>query len=438
MLKTYKLSSSDATPHFPAQFSVVRSAVLNRTSLEANNNKFYVLELHEAAGRFRLFTNYGRVGASGVREARFADERSVLEQEFERILREKTGSKKGYVPVEVAKAVVGSDAFRAETGRAFETTRGIRASTLHPAVAEFVEHIFDESKAELVRRIETPLGALSRGQIERGAEKLKEIRFAIARGHADRVLTLSSQYYSLVPHRFGRRIDPAEVALSSVEKADAEEELLQLMRDVFHVQGEMDAEVDRKYRALGADLEALDDDAAEAKQVAHQIAATQSARHGFKIKTGCIFRVRVPDERGRFDPAPGNVRRLFHGSKSCNLVGILSRGLLVAPKNVPVTGYMFGKGIYFADQSTKSAQYSVLYAGTSRASGSKRDVGYLFLVDVALGRVKKEKHPCYREEAPDGFHSVQGCKGPSLVHNEFIIYRANQCTIRYVAEIRLA
>ena len=32
-------------------------------------------------------------------------------------------------------------------------------------------------------------------------------------------------------------------------------------------------------------------------------------------------------------------------------VGILSQGLRIAPPEAPVTGYMFGKGVYFADVS---------------------------------------------------------------------------------------
>ncbi len=428
MLKTDNISS------FPAQFSVVRSAVLNRSDLTANNNKFYVLELHEAAGKYRLFTHYGRVGTVGMREARFADDREALEREFERILREKTGPKKGYVPVDVAKAVVGSEALQTQTADSYAQTRGVRCpSALHPSVARFIDHIYDESKTELVRRIDTPLGALTREQIERGTDKLRALRFAIARGREDRILALSSQYYSLVPHRFGRRIALEEAAISSIEKADEEEELLQLMRDVFFVQGAMDAETDRKYRALGAQIEAMEADDPETRRVTRQILDTQSARHGFNIKVGQVFRACLPDERARFDAAPGNNRLLFHGSRNSNMVGILSRGLLVAPKNVPVSGYMFGKGIYFADQSTKSAQYSGLWD-----DGKRGGVGYLFLADVALGRIKKQRVPVYREEAPDGFHSVQGCKGLCLLHNEFIIYRREQCTIRYVAEIKKA
>jgi len=38
-------------------------------------------------------------------------------------------------------------------------------------------------------------------------------------------------------------------------------------------------------------------------------------------------------------------------------VGILNKGLQIAPPEAPVTGYMFGKGIYFTDVASKSANY---------------------------------------------------------------------------------
>jgi poly [ADP-ribose] polymerase len=170
-------------------------------------------------------------------------------------------------------------------------------------------------------------------------------------------------------------------------------------------------------------------------RIERKILETQSQRHAFKLKVNRIFQARLPEERSRFETegqAVGNVQELFHGTKNCNMVGILSRGLLIAPKSAPVTGYMFGKGIYFADQSSKSAQYSLLWAN------NRRPMGYLFLADVALGRIKAETGPQYREEAPKGYHSVQGCKGPNLIHNEFIVYKTAQCTLRYVAEIQQA
>ncbi len=431
---TATLTPPASTPApFPDAYTVAASAVLSKTSLEANNNKFYVLEVHEAAPtQFRLFTHYGRVGSAGVKESRDFDGRAAAMDAYAKLLREKTGPRKGYVLVEVEKAAVGSEKLQvAPAGK----ERGVKPSALAPEIAGFVEHIYDESKSELVRRIETPLGSLSKSQIERGADALREIRFAIARDHKDKIVPLTSRYYSLVPHRLGRWTDLDAVAINSIEKADTEEELLQLMRDVYHLQGELESETDRKYRALGAKLSVVPSRDPAYRQVERRVLDTQSARHGFKLRVNKIFTAELPDERRRFETdgkSVGNLQGLFHGTKNCNMAGILSRGLLIAPKNAQVSGYMFGKGIYFADQSSKSAQYSLVWAS------NKRNIGYLFLADVALGRVKTEQAPQYREEAPHGFHSVQGCQGTHLIHNEFIIYKTSQCTLRYIAEIALA
>lgn len=50
---------------------------------------------------------------------------------------------------------------------------------------------------------------------------------------------------------------------------------------------------------------------------------------------------------------PGQRLLLWHGSRSTNFAGILKQGLRIAPPEAPVTGYMFGKGIYLADVSYK-------------------------------------------------------------------------------------
>jgi poly [ADP-ribose] polymerase len=53
-----------------------------------------------------------------------------------------------------------------------------------------------------------------------------------------------------------------------------------------------------------------------------------------------------------------NRRLLFHGSSLVNYIGILSQGLRIAPAEAPTTGYMLGKGVYFADMFSKSHAYA--------------------------------------------------------------------------------
>lgn len=55
------------------------------------------------------------------------------------------------------------------------------------------------------------------------------------------------------------------------------------------------------------------------------------------------------------------------------------KGLRIAPPEAPVTGYMFGKGIYFADMVSKSANYCM--------TSKNNDTGLLLLCEVALGEM---------------------------------------------------
>lgn len=84
-----------------------------------------------------------------------------------------------------------------------------------------------------------------------------------------------------------------------------------------------------------------------------------------------LFKVKREGEEERFQPFAKlhNRQLLWHGSRfvfffffslifrTTNFAGIISQGLRIAPPEAPVTGYMFGKGVYFADACSKSANY---------------------------------------------------------------------------------
>ena len=99
-----------------------------------------------------------------------------------------------------------------------------------------------------------------------------------------------------------------------------------------------------------------------------------------------IFRIEREGERHRFSSSPyGRLgptstdrRLLWHGSRATNYGGILSQGLRIAPPEAPVSGYMFGKGVYLADISSKSANYCF-----HQQSGNN---ALLLLCEAELGR----------------------------------------------------
>ncbi|VDN00454.1 unnamed protein product, partial [Onchocerca ochengi] len=91
---------------------------------------------------------------------------------------------------------------------------------------------------------------------------------------------------------------------------------------------------------------------------------------------------------------------LWHGSRLTNWYSILSQGLRIAPPEAPVSGYMFGKGIYFADLSTKSANY---------CSPQQNKPGFLILAEVALGEMNELLQSDYHaDKLPVGKSSTKG------------------------------
>ncbi len=434
-IKSYKIGER-GEPKFGSNYSVIKQVVLNCTNINGNNNKFYSIELQKCKGVFRIFTHYGRVGVSGVKEGRYISkgdikpkkgktlEECVLEsasKEYERLLKAK--KKKGYHVVDVEAADVGSGKAKVQ----LSIKRDTKGSSLDERVSGLVEQIYDEASSSLTSALRTPLGSLSLHQIEKGYDKLEEIRTALSsKKNLDQ---LSSEFYSLIPQRFPGRIDKDSVIIDNSDKADRKEELLQLMRDVYEVKGSLGSEVDAKYKAMNALINPIDNSSRDYKRIVKKILKTQSRHHYVDIHVNKIYKVELNATKGRFNPNTLKVMELFHGSATRNLLGILQRGLLISPPDATYTGSAFGRGIYFAKHSTKSSQYC------TRFYRNKYSNGFLFLADVAVGKMQKVYTYDGRIRGPArGFDSIKGVKGPVLLHDEHIIYNANQSEIRYIVD----
>ena len=77
------------------------------------------------------------------------------------------------------------------------------------------------------------------------------------------------------------------------------------------------------------------------------------------------------------------------------------RRVRIAPPEAPKSGYLFGKGVYFADMAAKLAPYTC-----SHLSGN---VGLFLLFEVALGKPKEyfdTNHDA--DNLPEGFNSTHG------------------------------
>lgn len=102
---------------------------------------------------------------------------------------------------------------------------------------------------------------------------------------------------------------------------------------------------------------------------------------------------------------------------------------------------MFGDGIYFANSADKSMGYT---DGGRWARGASMEVIYMALFEVHLGKqyvVDSHTSECYKLSADylqqkGGYNSTHAKKGKSLYRDEFIIYKKEQCTIKYLVELK--
>ena len=212
--------------------------------------------------------------------------------------------------------------------------------------------------------------------------------------------------------------------------------------------------------------------------------------HQYKLELEHVWAVRREGEAELYAPFATDPNRmlLWHGSRTTNFAGILGQGLRIAPPEAPVTGYMFGKGVYcapahgsnpatsrsapqagssthtfgprvgaVADMSSKSANYCAAKRGAP--------CGLLLLSEVALGASDERKKAHYVEKLPAGKLSCKGLgrtapdpaetvttdsgaavplgapkptgvEDSSLLYNEYIVYDTAQISCKFLCQVK--
>ncbi|WAR18523.1 PARP1-like protein [Mya arenaria] len=214
--------------------------------------------------------------------------------------------------------------------------------------------------------------------------------------------------------------------------------------------------IDSHYKKLKTEIVPLEP-GEEYDRLVTYVKNTHGATHTmYELDVEEIWKIKREGEFGRYKPFRDlpNRQLLWHGSRTTNFGGILSQGLRIAPPEAPVTGYMFGKGVYFADMVSKSANYC--------RTSKQEPKGLMMLCEVALGNMYECTRAEFVNKLPKGKHSCKGigstCPDPagsyvtpdgmeipmgkgmqggykgqtSLLYNEFIVYDAAQINMKYM------
>lgn len=370
------------------------------------------------------------------------------------------------------------------------TRQGPPPCTLEPEVQKLMQLIFNEryfaaAMTDMNYDLnKLPLGKLSKATIMRGFQTLKDLSVvmddpaaASAAGNTMSVEELSNRYYSLIPHSFGRQRPPIINDQGTIKQ---EIELLETLADMKDASNILKAEIDernslhpldRQYRGLGMEeVTALDPKSTEFKHLKEYLVNTRGETHQVNYSIENIFRIERRGEKSRFiSDKIADRRLLWHGSRATNYGGILSQGLRIAPPEAPATGYMFDKGIYLADMSSKSINYCFSYISEGTA--------LLLLCEAELGKPMQElthaQYDAAAEAKAKGVWSTfgKGMTGPSvwkdaecvhpslkgitmpdtsrklpgptrvpgagLLYNEYIAYDVSQIRLRYLFRVKV-
>ena len=138
-------------------------------------------------------------------------------------------------------------------------------------------------------------------------------------------------------------------------------------------------------------------------------------------------------------------RSLWHGTTAGNVLSILRTGLICPPMNAgnyATSGRMFGDGVYFSDQSTKSLNYAV--GAWNRNTGSGNPM--MFLADVAMGREYRPTSGGYSSSVPREARTGKDEKGRpwnsifvrggtcGVRNNEMVVWNTDQISLTHLCE----
>ncbi len=476
-VKTWKFDDPK-TPKL-TNITIVKKAVLQVTDIKNNNNKYYAIELHSGKGPhpFCVFTHYGRTDDldtnpnAGQKEVRFCPTQQSAEALYNSIYKQKTSPRKGYKELSLASSKIGSQAARGTSSgdvdaktlklgdkkaKADKTNKPVKVAskkvTIDPPVQDLVQYLYSEATNALTKTvnakitaqgIETPLGVLTLGQIDKGEQILDEIHELVKakkKNHSEMV-DKSGEFYTVIPHRLGRTRSAIEAAvIDSLGALAQKQDTLQLMRDMLEVTDSkhggknvlFEDDVQSRYEALGCEIKALSSSDGDYKKIADHVIKSQIKHKNIKVKR--VFTLKRPGEWKDFKTKIGNEKLLFHGSNIKNWVGILTRGILL-PKIVVSLGVdrtdegWLGSGIYFGDASCTAAFYT---------APGKLKTRFMAVARVALGKQKKFTKITYGLKAPPkGFDSCHGVRGTEFDDDEYVIYDGNQQRLEYLVEFTM-
>ncbi|XP_055300035.1 poly [ADP-ribose] polymerase-like [Sitodiplosis mosellana] len=445
------------------------SVILGLVDIENDKNSYYRIQMLESnqQNMYWLFESWGRISTLiGSKRLKMVSKVAGIEK-FTHLYREKTGND------------FGNQGFIKKPGKYYhleiefdlskQTPNTNIKSKLSDSVYQLMQMLFDLKRVEnMITKTcdldlkQMPLGKISANQIKAAMTVLGDISNKIEHsGSLAKLREASCQFYTLIPHGFG--INRLTI-IDSIETVNEKNELLESLLNTNLIYEFLDGNndkcnpLDACYQKLHTKIEPVDQYSSTFLQIWSAVQNTHGATHNwYTYEVLEVFEVRREDEDERFQQYAHlpNHQLLWHGSRLSNIVSILSNGLKIAPPEAPANGYMYNKGIYFADVASKAANYCI--------KDNNVDVGLMLLCEVALGQTQDHYFaknnltglPNAKQQSVracgitvptknamiDGVNVASGglqrvSYQSALLYNEYVVYDPTQVRIKYLVKLK--
>lgn len=405
-----------------------------------NNNKYYHMVLQDNG---MVDIDYGRVG-SGKQTTR----KSGGEREYNKILNSKL--KKGY---EKSSVVLNNQEIKASKHSLLELAMSqIQHSS--EVVKSLIQRLVDKNIHNITASTNisfnkdnnlfmTPLGPVTEDGINQAKELLNKLfKFMEKNNWNDMYLDpifikLNEDYFKLIPTKIANLRNKRDYMLLSPSRISYQMDICDTLKQTFDLLKEKPIENKEFSEQVFQVKINLLEDKKVFKQILDKFNDSKNKEHGSRVNNLTIeniYELEIGNEKNDLKSDLGNVWELWHGTKVVNILSILKSGLLM-PKETPgqKTGAMFGNGLYFSDQSTKSLNYC---DGMFWNNSVKQDRVYMFLAEVVMGNYKIPKGSVNRPPEND-YHSYFAKAGESGVrNNEMIVFDTKQVRLQYLLELK--
>ena len=462
------------------------SCTLNKSDLDKNNNKFYIIQLleHDSTNELVLFTRWGRVGVPGNHEEKNVDQNSGPRL-FMKKYKDKT--KHGYQEIFIDYETEVKQEEPKEESKVSTSKKKFK-NTLNQDVMDLISLIYNKKMInDNLHEIgydsqKMPLGKLSPVTLTTGLNILKEIESELKKKspNHENLNKYSSEFYTQLPHNFGFQ-KMSNFIIDTLEKVKEKIDMISVLSDMKitlkilesvgkekseeEYENEEEKQIHDYYKQLKCDIRSISPSEEIYSILNKYLTAKMNKKdsdgfgsyYSYRNRLSLVkaFELKRHGEEEKFKKELGNKKLLWHGSRITNFVGILSQGLRIAPPEAPSSGYLYGKGVYFADMAQKSSMYCY----------PVNNMALILLGEVALGEEDQRTScdfnlPNTKKFGTDSVHALGRLEsdggvfingdvfvpnGDSKINEknqlcndyaEYIVYNVDQIKLRYLLKIK--